>query len=333
MVKRRIGYLLLLAVGFYFMMLYDFQGLRFLMCCIVCLPLASFMLLAPKAFLCRVSVETGQNSVTRGELLKIRVRVENKGRLPLARVRISILWEAPGEKKVQSKRWLYGFGRGCEEVELELSAPHCGEAYFAITRARVGDYLGLFTLPVRKGVREALFCITPVITPVDREDVAALGTLTGMLAGEDGDVAVREYWPGDSLHRVYWKLSVKVGELQIRETQEDGSMRIFLKYSEDFRSRAREWDKYLDRACSLLCFLTEESQNVRTVTEVVWRQGDGYWKYELDDIASLWAWLSVVLTKKGGGNPLEENEIPFLESGYQFREDGRLYWGEQCVYE
>ncbi len=335
MVKRRIGYLLLLAVGFYFMLLYDFQGLRFLMCCIVCLPLASFMLLVPKAFLCRVSMETGQNSVTRGELLGIRVRVENKGLLPLARVRTTILWKAPGEKEIKSKRWLYGFGRGCEEVELELSALHCGKAYFAITKARVGDYLGLFTLPVRKGgLREASFCITPVITPVDREEMAVFGTLTGMLAGdEDGDFAVRDYRAGDSLHRVYWKLTAKMGDLQVKEVLEDGSMRIYLKYSDAFRNQAREWDKYLDRACSLLCFLTEEFQSVKTVPEVVWRQNNGYWRYELDGIASLWIWIFAVLTQEGGGSPLEEKEIPFLERGFHFREDGRLYWGELCVYE
>ena len=70
------------------MMLYDFQGLRFLFCCVICLPLASLLLLVPKAFLCRVDADVKESSVTRGETVYIRITMENKGLLPVPRLQI-----------------------------------------------------------------------------------------------------------------------------------------------------------------------------------------------------------------------------------------------------
>ena len=69
---RRICYLLLLAAGFFQMMLYDYQGLRFLLCCAVCIPAMCFILLLFQVFSCKVTLLTDQTFVSRGDTVKAR---------------------------------------------------------------------------------------------------------------------------------------------------------------------------------------------------------------------------------------------------------------------
>ena len=90
MIRRRFCYLLLLAAGSYFIMLYDFQGLRFLFGCVICIPLVSFLFLIPVCFGCSVRLEAGEEVVLRGETLKTRVTVTNKGLLPVPGVFVEL---------------------------------------------------------------------------------------------------------------------------------------------------------------------------------------------------------------------------------------------------
>ena len=333
MIGRRIGCLLLLAAGFYFIMLYDFPGLRFLLCCTICLPLASLFLLAPKAFLCRVSISAEQSFVTRGEIVRILLRVENKGIFPISRLRMRIRWKPPGEREIKVKKWVYGLGRGGEEVILELSASHCGEAAFSVVKAGICDYLGLFLLPV-KAASSVKFCITPVITPLignDQELLELFSRNTGQ--EQEGDVALREYRWGDSMHKVYWKLAAKLEELQVREAERSESVTLYLKHTELFKANGETWDRYLDRACSFLYFFAEENKDYLLKPEVIWHQRHGYWKYKIDNIEALQSWVCALLTQEEAGIPVSEEEVVFLEQGCHLDEDCKVYFGEQCVYE
>ncbi len=333
MIGRRIGYLLLLATGVYFIMLYDFQGLRFLLCCVICLPLASLLMLVPKAFLCRVAVGAQESFVTRGNTANIRIIVENKGLLPVSRVRMAIRWKASGEKEITVRKWLYGFGRGRNEVVLEFFASHCGEAQIVITKAGICDYFGIFMLPVKR-VGTVKFCITPIITPIVPDEIEASAFYVKASNGEqEGDVTLREYQPGDNLQRVYWKLAAKIEDLQVRELEQNDSITLYLNYSDAFREQADKWDQYLDMASSVLCFLEEESAALRNKLVVVWKQGNGYRKCEIDSIEALQGWVCALLQQKEIGLLIAEEEIFFLEQGCHLKEDCKLYLGEQCVYE
>ncbi len=324
---------MLLMAGIYFTLLYDFQVLRFLLCCVVVIPIASLLLLLPKAFLCRVDMEIKQSVVTRGEPLKLAVIAGNKGFLPTARIFVTLRYRGQGEKEVVEKEWLYGVGRGSKKLSLELSAAHCGEARFAIKRAGVCDYLGLFSLPVRKG-KTIRLCVTPVITPVSQKEMEKSGLRAKLFAAEqDGDTALRDYQPGDSIHRVYWKLSVKTEALQVRAYEQTGSMRLFLNYSDGFCDQALKWDRYLDTACSLLCFLIGESGATRMVPEIVWQQQGIFYRHEMRSMEALYAWAYAILMREDMGQLLAEEEIPFLKGSCRLDEDCKLYIGEQCVYE
>lgn len=345
---RRIGYLLLLALGGYFTMLYNFQGLRFLLCCAVCIPLACLLLLAPCAFLCQIQIrinnQAGQAAVTRGEPVKVVIQAKNRGLLPAAGMFVVLRWQAPGEKEMTVRRWMRGVRRGHgQEAGIEFPAAHCGKAVLVAAKAGVCDYLGIFSLPVKVRRREEI-CIMPQMTPIPGRaaDLAALRSL--LWGGErDGDMFLRDFQPGDSIHRVYWKLSAKPGELQVRDRERSGLVRIFLNYPAGFGGQ--EWDRFLDRACSILYFLLEEAQSAGAAVDVLWRQGENLRGYEIRGADAVQGWVYALLMREDTGRLLGAEEFPslkggklslegsFLTEGCHLEEDCRLYFGDQCVYE
>ncbi len=335
MIRRRLCFLLLLAAGGYFIMLYDFQGLRFLFGCILCIPLVSFLFLIPMSLGCRTHLSADREAVMRGETLEAKVTVENRGLLPVPGVLLELYWNVPGEREVKVRKRLNCMGMKEKEIfSSGVSAIHCGQASLELAGAKVCDYLGLFSLPVR-GKGGAEICITPVVKPVPSPvETAYSQTLQGGGGEREGDMLLRDFQPGDSLHRVYWKLMAKGDDLQVRDFERSSSVSLFLHFSDELKSRAKEWDRYLDGTVSLLYFLAEECrQTIQLSVEVVWRQGDAFFRCAIQDGDAVQAWVCALLREEAVGTALLEEEIPLLEQGWHMEEDCRLYFGEQCVYE
>lgn len=333
---RRICYLALLAAGVCQMMLYDFQGLRFLFCCALCIPAASALVTLPQAFRCRVTLKTEQVSVSRGDVVKtgVRIRTNVRGLLPVSGASVGISWQLPGEKRETTKLRLRGLGRNsARETVLELAADHCGRVRIELTKAVIYDSLGLFSFPVTRG-RGVEICITPVITPILAGNLEeAIGNPWNSAGEKEGDLLLREFQPGDSLHRIYWKLVAKDGEMQVRDTEKSGMLTFYLSFSDAFRVQAENWDRYLDRACSLLYFFVEEARGTgQILLEVVWKKGERFFRQETTDADTLQAWVKQLLLQETG-EPFSQPDISSLEQGFHLEEDCRLYFGEQCVYE
>lgn len=98
---------------------------------------------------------------------------------------------------------------------------YCAGYALTIHKARVSDYLGLFSLPVlRKGTMR--LCVRPRAIPI--EDLPGLPSENCVnwqpcRSTYAESYELRPYRPGDSLNRVHWKLSAKTGALTVREAQ------------------------------------------------------------------------------------------------------------------
>ncbi len=334
MIKRRIYYLLLLGGCFGLIMLYNYEGLRFLLCCLIFIPLLCLLLLIPAAFSCRVSLDMGGQTMTRGEDTDFSMTVYNKGLLPVSGVHVCVSWMAPGEKKVKAKSRLQGLGRKERaELILELSAEHCGMAQLRVTKLYICDYLGLFSLPLffpKKNQLNKEFGVLPRVTPILKEEAACFSQCPPEPSGE-GDVLLRDYRQGDSLHRIYWKLSVRTQELQIRDFEHSGQVALFLDFAPELKNTAELWDAYLDRACSLLYFLVQEGALNNRLVEVAWRGEEGIVKEELTGEGALQAWMEDFLLGKSKGVVVREDAAFEEKLVFRLKEDCRLYYGEQSI--
>ena len=279
--NRRLCFLLLLGEGVYLGMLYNYQGIRLMLCFLIFLPLVCLLLLLLSLPACRVVLRTGQDVSTRGEQVEVRVAVENRGLFPVSRVLVCVRWKAPGQKEVRMKRWICGLGRGCRgEAVFALSPQHCGQARFRVSRVRVYDYLALFCLPGKVFLEGRFFerrcsgnqelCIAPRVDPVSREEKELFSPVHR--GEEDGDLVLRDYRPGDSLRRIHWKLSEKLDRLQMRDQEPEGLPALYLDFSPGLRRQPDQWDRYLDRACSLLYFLAGEAEALQVPAVVIWKE-------------------------------------------------------------
>lgn len=330
MVKRKILYVLILAACVWLSMLYTFQGLRFIFGVLLVLPFACLILLLVKAPLCRVDIGELPSSVTRGSCISLSVKAVYRGIPPLAGLRADMIWTVYGDRTVKLKKQLWGMGGKCEkEIELVFSAEHCGQAFFKVAKARIYDCLGLFSVPVkRSGMAEIL--ITPVIAPLPEEEAALIMSfLRRQSAAGDGDYFVRDYRPGDSPRSIHWKLTAKEDELQVKDFQPDNTVRLFLNMTDSLLAEPEKRDAFLDRACSLMAFLTE---NTADGLEVSWVQEGVLRCSRIETREALYPCIRELVGVKRTGNTQQEG-LHQLMPECRLEADGRVFLGEHCVYE
>ncbi len=327
---RKFFYFALLSVSTSLMMLYDYQGFRFLFLCLVATPVVCLVCLLPTALFCSVRLVPGVSGITRGEKGRVRVAAANKGRFPVVGIRLCVSMTLPGEKKKKKKLRFNGIpGKNTGERAIEFTACHCGQAFFRIEGAWVSDYLGLFSIPIARG-REQVFFVMPMFSELPAELLTGIDS--GQTRGEreaDGDYLVREYQPGDSLNRIHWKLSIKTDGLQVRDFERPGSMTLFLNPPLTAREDAQLWDSYLDRAFSLMLALVK----AEIAYELLWSREDMVYRQEITDDESV---ISCIRCLLGGDAGKEEmlytGNREWLSEGLHLDGDGKLYFGERGVF-
>ena len=119
-----------------------------------------------------------------------------------------------------------------------IPSEHCAAWHIQAEKARVCDYLGLFSFKVRRS-DSALCYIQPQDNPM-----AKAPDLSRYLAnafkpkpggGYSENHELRLYRPGDNLHQIHWKLTAKTGKLILREPLEpiQGKAVVSLELSGD----------------------------------------------------------------------------------------------------
>ena len=136
-----------------------------------------------------------------------------------------------------------------KDVE-DLPADHCGELIFKIRKARVYDYLGLISIPMRRGgesrtlVRPCPVHPGPVPDPDQHRSTVWRPKRGGGFAENH---ELRLYRPGDSIQQIHWKLSAKTGQLILREPMEPIRGRVLLRL--DLSGNPAELDEKLGKLC------------------------------------------------------------------------------------
>lgn len=330
MIRRKILYILILAAGVWLVMLYTFQGLQFLLALLLCVPALCLIPLAAQRRRTEVEISGIPDHVTRGDGIRLRVTVIYKGRLPLAALRIRGIWRAYGEKPLRVYNMIHGLGGRTErEIEFELQAEHCGPAEFTVAKTRIYDCLCLFSVSVsEKQVRKLL--VTPKLSPVPNGEAGLIMKLLGAHSEEDdGDFFVRDYRPGDSPRSIHWKLTAKEDELQVKDFEPDRQVSLFLNMTDGLWRKPERRDVFLDRACSLMVFLAEVCGD-RAV--ICWMQDGVLQRNGIREPGDIYPCIRKLISveKTGVADP-QSQAVRCMLAGCHLEEDGRLYFGEQCV--
>lgn len=319
-----------LAVCTWFVMLYTFQGLRFLLLLLLCIPVICLGFLLFQKRRTKVDISGIPDYVTRGETVRLRVTVTENSSLPLAGTEIKGTWKAYGKKNLRFREMLEGLcGRTERDIELELPAEHCGPARFTLSRARIYDCLGLFSFSV-SGKKSKKVLITPRLEALpENEAEAVMALLRRPGSSEEGEPFVREYRPGDSPRSIHWKLTVKADEIQVRDIEPDRQVRLFLNLTDRVWGAPAQRDVLLDRACSLMAFFAEVCGDR---TEICWVQEGVLCRNPIREPADIYPCIhKLVSLKRPGAEALSEQDMGSMLAGFHLEEDGRLYLKEQCI--
>ena len=273
MLLRRIIYsLALIGVLLFHITNENYLG-QFLLALCVALPVLSLALSLPGMMGCRLELSASPPSLERGGDGRWLASIESPNGLPLSRLTVRLAAENLLTGESDHRRLILSGIARRRPVELAAPTDHCGLLELRVAKAKVCDYLGLFSLPVSLPQPARMVC-RPIPVDVELPNIpegqgsrAAPVSAARLGPGEDYDL--RDYRPGDPMRSVHWKLSSKWDELIVRERAESFIPLPLLTL--DRFGPPETLDKLLDRTLSL----SRSLLNVQHPHAVLWLGKDG----------------------------------------------------------
>ncbi len=273
MLLRRIIYsLALIGVLLFHITNENYLG-QFLLALCVALPVLSLALSLPGMMGCRLELSASPPSLERGGDGRWLASIESPNGLPLSRLTVRLAAENLLTGESDHRRLILSGIARRRPVELAAPTDHCGLLELRVAKAKVCDYLGLFSLPVSLPQPARMVC-RPIPVDVELPNIpegqgsrAAPVSAARLGPGEDYDL--RDYRPGDPMRSVHWKLSSKWDELIVRERAETFIPLPLLTL--DRFGPPETLDKLLDRTLSL----SRSLLNVQRPHAVLWLDKDG----------------------------------------------------------
>lgn len=171
-----------------------------------------------------------------------------------------------------------------------------------LTRARVCDYLGLFSLPLR-GQRKFRVVVEPKPIPIPNKEDADADSVFAWRPKNGGfseNHELRLYAPGDSLRLIHWKLTAKTGKLIVREPMIPDPGKVLVKLT--LKGNARELERLLGRTLWLGQRLTEQ----QIPFDLLSLTGDGVRRAAVSSAQS----LELAMDELLGSTPVEAGTVP-----------------------
>jgi hypothetical protein len=231
MLQNKIRYLAIIIITLLLAILYNeyFMGILFLS--VVILP---FLLFAILSYIYgRLSYEmiSVVHVANRGDTIPVSIKVYNKTIFPVPNMSITVSYcntFSNHNKKYKQEFRVSVDKRSTTTVTCNLVSEHTGNLKISLSKVRIFDYLKLFSLRERS-LGEIKVAVLPIYYELT-EDYLENGSkmqvesdnFSAIKSGDDPSevFAIRQYREGDRPGRIHWKLSVKQGELMIKDFSE-----------------------------------------------------------------------------------------------------------------
>lgn len=233
MAKNRIFYLLAWVSCVVFFCAYQKWFAWLALVAVVCLPFFSLLVSLPAMLTARLELKLPQKIPAGTPCVP---EVTCRAFLPPPPWKCRLLAERP----VTDEDRLMRAGGG-------LPTEHCGAWICTVEKAKICDYLGLFSFPLRRPAPGKVL-VRPMPVPLSLPELERYISRSWRPKPGGGfaeNHELRLYRPGDSIQQIHWKLSAKTGELIIREPMEPERGRMLLRL--DLKGTPQELDRKLGR--------------------------------------------------------------------------------------
>lgn len=269
MARNRIYWLLSWLGSLAFLVFYRQWMSWLLLGGVLLVPIFSLLVSLPAMLTARLEVQLPQ---------RVEAGTEAKLILECKSLLITPAWRC----KVQVKHLITGKTHRLRSGDL-LPTEHCGTLLCTLSRPRVCDYLGLFSLPLHCQ-RQHQILLEPKPVPMENEQEADADTAFAWKPKNGGfseNHELRLYAPGDSLRQIHWKLSAKTGKLIIREPMVPDPGRVLVRL--ELKGSADRIDILLGKTLWLSRRLLEQS----ILFELLCLTGRGVESFRVDSTQAL----------------------------------------------
>lgn len=233
--KNRIAYLILWISAFALYIFYVGYTSYFLFLLVTSLPCLSilYMIIGMRKLEVRLFVK--QEVYTHEEKVHIHIYSRTRSIVPLARIQGTIEIENAFTQEKWKEPCVFTSEKNRSEITIPIRTEHCGKIQVRLSGVQVYDLLGI--LHVRKQMTSSLhFYVFPTpctsayeLLPTNPQGEEAYDpNRPGNDPGETFDV--HNYQPGDSLHKIHWKLSAKLDEYMVRDFSMPAQHHVIVAY-------------------------------------------------------------------------------------------------------
>lgn len=233
---KKLNYILLCLITAYLAGMYRYLPLMALAVLEIAFLAVSYGL--SRYFRRNLSVRAMRHSDSVQELtaLPCGIEVHNRGKLPITRFRIKVLF-GYGQGTKQERKYIYSDSECGEDVlRYEVMGKFCGMMYLHLERLQVYDYLSLFSASkkLREEVKIAVFpqeralhIELPSLCCQENELPKDL-VLTGGIEAHNEVRQLREYHVEDSKRYIHWNQSARMEQLMVKEYEKESDARVSL---------------------------------------------------------------------------------------------------------
>ena len=225
MIIFKIIYLAIVVSAIAFFVLYSDILSLLLLFVVIAIPVLLFITAVIMRLSIKMSCDCKTDIISSGEKAKVTLKIANRFILPITQIKVYARCKNCFFKK-PDKIELSFFAQPLSKVEheIEFDSRHAGNVEIQMIKAKVCDYFGLFSFPIKlnKTYTAAFLPKSHDLDVAIRQNIYTLSESDVFSKHKPGDdpsevFAIRDYAPGDKLNRIHWKLSSKQEEFLVKD--------------------------------------------------------------------------------------------------------------------
>lgn len=225
MTKEKLIYLAVVVISGVFFILY--RDSLSLILFLVVLAIAPLLLVSVILMRIGVSIKitSGQSVYSYGEKAKFTLYIANYSPFPVSQIKVFANYKNAFFQHYDTGEFHFFAPPFSENhYEIEIDSRHSGKIDVLFKKARVMDYFGLFSLPIRinKTISVSFLPKTHILEPTLRKNNYAISEANLYSPHKPGDdpseiFAIREYCDSDKISRIHWKLTSKYDKYLVKD--------------------------------------------------------------------------------------------------------------------
>lgn len=225
MTKEKLIYLAVAVISGVFFVLYRDMLALVLFLVILAIPIFLFVITVLMRLGVRIRVSADRTVYSNEDTATLTLEITNYSLLPISQITVFANYKNAFFKQYDVGEFqFFAPPLSKNRYEIEIRSRHAGKVDVFFKKARVMDYFGVFSLPIRMKKHLSVSFLPRIhsIEPALRKNTYTASETNLYSKHKPGDdpaevFAIREYVDGDKLSRIHWKLTSKQDKYMVKD--------------------------------------------------------------------------------------------------------------------